>query len=236
MSRVPTKTEKAGTTGRKLSPRVGHPPRTDKNGARQPAAERQETVARILKAGEAIFAKRGFEGTSTAEIAERAGVLKATLHYHFRTKQDLYTSVLDRVLDIWAGAMRDIEDDSEPAEALGRYIKRKMEYSRDIPELTRLWAMEVLAGAPNIQPFLRLRVRRIVTEKSKVVRSWIAAGKMDPIDPPHLFFLIWASTQTYAECEAQMKVVLNKKKLDEEVYRTGTEIVTRLFLKGLGVK
>jgi TetR/AcrR family transcriptional regulator len=229
-------TRAKGPMGRTPSPRVGHPPRPRKSDARQPVVARQETVARILKAGEEIFAKRGFEGATTAEIAERAGVLKATLHYHFRTKQDLYTSVLDRVLDIWSGAMGDISADAEPADALRRYIERKMEYSRELPELTRLWAMEVLTGAPHIQPFLRMRVRRIVNEKSKVVRSWIAAGKMDAIDPPHLFFLIWASTQTYAECASQIEVVLNKKKLDESVYRTGTEAITRLFLKGFGVK
>ncbi|MGE0149603.1 MAG: TetR/AcrR family transcriptional regulator [Parvibaculaceae bacterium] len=199
-------------------------------------ASRERAVAKILKAAEIVFGRRGFDGATTAEIAREAGVAKATVHYYFKTKEELHAGVLDRILVIWAEALNEIRDDVEPAEALRRYIARKMRYSRDLPELTRLWTMEVLSGAKRIEPFLSDRCRKIIAEKSTVVRHWIDAGKMDPIDPPHLFFMIWAATQTYAESEAQISMILDKDALGEDVLARATETISHILLKGLGLR
>lgn len=198
-------------------------------------ASRERALAKILKAGEIVFGRRGFDGATTAEIAKEAGVAKATVHYYFKTKEDLHAGVLDRILNIWADALNEINAETEPAEALRRYIARKMRYSRELPELTRLWTIEVLSGAKRIEPFLSERCRKIIEEKSAVIRQWIDAGKMDPIDPPHLFFMIWAATQTYAESEAQIAMILDKDGLDDELLRSATETVSHIILKGLGL-
>ncbi|MGE0239299.1 MAG: TetR/AcrR family transcriptional regulator [Parvibaculaceae bacterium] len=199
-------------------------------------ASRERAVAKILKAAEIVFGRRGFDGATTAEIAREAGVAKATVHYYFKTKEELHAGVLDRILVIWAEALNEISAEVEPAEALSRYIARKMRYSRELPELTRLWTIEVLSGAKRIEPFLSDRCRKIIAEKSAVVRQWIAAGKMDPIDPPHLFFMIWAATQTYAESEAQISMILDKDALDEDVLARATETISHILLKGLGLR
>jgi TetR/AcrR family transcriptional regulator len=197
---------------------------------------RRRNIEKLLKAAEAVFAKRGFDGATTAEIARDAGVSKPTLHYYFRTKEDIYTSVLDRILGVWVDALEEIQPEAEPADALRRYIFRKVEYSRKFPQLTRLWAMEVLGGVRHVKPFLRKRVRRLVNSKGGVIKGWIAAGKMDPIDPIHLLFLIWASTQTYAECEFQIGLILGTDSLDDKVFHTATQTATHIFLKGLGIQ
>jgi TetR/AcrR family transcriptional regulator len=204
--------------------------------ATRPGAIRQHNVARILKAAETVFAKKGFSGASTAEIARLAGVPKPNLHYYFRTKQALYESVLDRILETWIDAMDELRPGTEPAEALSRYLARKIELSRLMPEPSRLWAMEMLAGAPHIGGFLRGRVRDLVEEKSAIVRGWIEDGKIAPIDPPHLFFIIWAATQTYADFAAQMSAVLGKSALDREFFATANATVTTLVLNGLGLR
>jgi TetR/AcrR family transcriptional regulator len=198
-------------------------------------ASRERAVAKILKAAEIVFGRRGFDGATTAEIAKEAGVAKATLHYYFKTKEDLYAGVLDRILVIWAEALNEIRADVEPGDALRRYIARKMQYSRELPELTRLWTLEVLSGARRIEPFLGDRCRKIIEEKSTVVRHWIGAGKMDPIDPPHLFFMIWAATQTYAESEAQISLILDKEALGDDVLKRATETISHIILQGLGL-
>jgi TetR/AcrR family transcriptional regulator len=196
--------------------------------------ERNET--RILKAAEAVFAKHGFNGASTAEIAHRAGVPKPNLHYYFRTKQQLYAGVLDNILKIWLDAMDEIRPGVEPAEAFQRYIMRKMESSRLLPEPSRLWAMELISGARHVEPFLRRRLRRLVREKSTIIRGWIAEGKLEPIEPEHLLFMIWAMTQTYADFASQIAAVLGKSKLDEAVFAAATKTATALVLKGAGAK
>jgi TetR/AcrR family transcriptional regulator len=199
----------------------------------RPGAIRRRNVAKILKAAEAVFATKGFSGASTAEIARKAGVPKPNLHYYFRTKQALYESVLDRILEMWMDAMDELHPGADPAEALSRYLARKIELSRAMPEPSRLWAMEVLAGVPHIGAFLRGRVRKLVEDKSAIVEGWIAEGKIPPIVPAHLFFVIWAATQTYADFAAQMTAVLNRRRLDAEFYDQARETLTSLILNGL---
>jgi len=199
-------------------------------------AIRRRNVAKILKAAEAVFAKKGFSGASTAEIARLADVPKPNLHYYFRTKQALYESVLDRILEMWLDAMDEIQPDADPAEALTRYLARKIELSRLKPGPSRLWAMEILAGAPHIGSFLRGRVRALVEEKSVIIHRWIGEGRIRPIDPTHLLFVIWASTQTYADFAAQIAAVLRRKRLDPSVYDSARETVTTLILNGLGLE
>lgn len=200
---------------------------------RKNGAIRARNEARILKAAEAVFAKHGFTGASTAEIARKAGVPKANLHYYFRTKQRLYAGVLDHILAIWLDAMDEIRPGARPQEALARYIARKMESSRLLPEPSRLWAMELISGARHVEPFLKRRLRRLVREKSAIIRGWSAAGEIAPVAPEHLLFMIWAMTQTYADFAAQIAAVLGKKRLDEEVFAAATKTATALVLKGL---
>lgn len=198
-------------------------------------AIRRRNVEKILKAAESVFAKKGFAGASTAEIARKAGVPKANLHYYFRTKQDLYASVLDAILEVWLDALsEEVTAEADPATALGNYIARKMAASRDAPEPSRLWAIEVIGGARHVQPFLRNRLRRLVKEKSAVIEGWIAAGKLKPVDPVHLLFMLWATTQTYADFAAQIAAVLDRKSLDDSVFAAATRTVTDIVLNGTG--
>ena len=198
-------------------------------------AIRQRNIRKILKAAETVFARDSFAGASTAEIARKAGVPKANLHYYFRTKQDLYSAVLVEIVESWLDALEEIEPDSDPANALGDYIVKKMEASWNSPQPSRLWAIEVIGGARNVQPYLKNRLRTLVQEKSEIVNGWIADGKIKPVDPPHLFFMIWAMTQTYADFSAQITAVLDKKSLDDEDFDNATRTVLRLVLGGLGL-
>jgi TetR/AcrR family transcriptional regulator len=225
----------AGKASRKPAARNQAMQTDDGNG--QAGAIRRRNVGKILKAAESVFAKKGFAGASTAEIALKAGVPKANLHYYFRTKQDLYASVLDAILGVWLDALdEEIQPEADPATALGNYITRKMLASQRSPEPSRLWAIEVIGGARHVQPFLRNRLRRLVKEKSAVIESWIAAGKIQPVDPAHLLFMIWAMTQHYADFAAQIGAVLDRKSLDDAVFGRGTETVRSLILNGLGVR
>jgi TetR/AcrR family transcriptional regulator len=204
-------------------------------GEGETGAVRQRNEAKILKAAEAVFARHGFSGATTAEIARRAGLPKANLHYYFRTKAALYAAVLDNILTVWLDAMEEIHPDADPAEALSRYIARKIQSSRAFPQPSRLWAVELLGGARHVRPFLRGRLRRLVEEKSATIRGWIAAGKMAPVDPAHLLFMIWATTQTYADFASQVAPVLGKTRLDCAVFDAARETVTRVVLGGVGL-
>ena len=198
---------------------------------------RQASVDHILTSSEKVFAEHGFEGATMAELARASGRPKANLHYYFGTKEHLYSTVLERILVIWLqDATHWITPERHPADALAGYIRAKMAFSRNNPHASRIFAGELLRGAPRIKLFLGIELRNQVVRLALVIESWIARGHMDPIEPHHLLFNIWAMTQTYADFDVQIRAVLGKLALDDEEFATATKTVVTLVLKGCGVR
>lgn len=187
----------------------------------------------ILAAAEAVFGERGFEGATTAEIAARAGLPKANLHYYFATKAALYRRVLEGVLDAWLAAANTFDSDAAPAEALGRYIDAKMDLARDRPHGSRIFAREILRGAPEIQDFLETKLRQWVDSRSAVVERWIGTGVLRPIEPKTLFYMIWATTQHYADFAHQIATLNGGKPLDRSAFEAAKRQVVETIVAGV---
>lgn len=196
---------------------------------------REESEARILAAAEEVFAETGFSGATTAMIAERAGLPKANVHYYFATKERLYRSVLERILEAWLASGDEIRPDANPRDAFTAYIAAKIEASRTQPFASKVFANEILHGAPQLSDYLRYQVRSWVETKARVLDQWAKRGLMRPVEAEHLFFVIWAATQTYADFEAQMRAVLGRDRLRPADYRAGAELITRMVLSALDV-
>lgn len=196
---------------------------------------RRANLAHILKAAEQVFAETGFVGATMAEIAEKADLPKANLHYYFGTKEDLYRAVLDDILELWLTPMSAIRPDADPAQALADYVQAKMEATRTRPFASKVFANEILHGASQIEGFLSHDLKRLVEEKAKVLDGWIAAGKMAALDPKTFFFMIWAMTQHYADFAVQVRLVLGKRQLTRKDFKHFTEEVTRSVLRVAGV-
>jgi TetR/AcrR family transcriptional regulator len=202
---------------------------------RPPGSKRLANEARILKAAEAVFATAGFAGARTAAIAKRAGVPKANLHYYFGTKEALYRRLLENILEVWLGMGDSIRPEADPAQAFAAYIAAKVEHSRRRPYASKVFANELLHGAPRLRSYLRHALRRWVAAKAQVIEGWVAAGRMAPIETRHLFFVIWAMTQTYADFDVQVAAVLGRRRLAPRDYQAATALVTRLVLRGAGL-
>jgi TetR/AcrR family transcriptional regulator len=200
------------------------------------ASPRQSSMARILEAAEPVFAQRGFDGATMTQLAAAADLPKANLHYYFGTKEHIYRAVLEAILAMWLDeAIAWIVPHKHPADGLAGYIRAKMAHSRTRPEASRIFAGEVLRGAPHIKSYLGRELRQRVAAMTTTIEGWIAAGQMAPIDPVHLLFNIWAMTQTYADFDAQIRAVLAKKRLTDDDFTTATETVVTLVLQGCGV-
>ncbi|AEI80551.1 transcriptional regulator TetR/AcrR family [Cupriavidus necator N-1] len=197
---------------------------------------RQENQAMILHAAEHVFARAGFAGATMAEIAMRAGVPKSNLHYYFRTKQALYRAVLAHTLQLWLSETDIIRAELPPQVALEQYIRAKMRLSASHPDASRVFANELLHGAHEIGEVLRQVLRELVSRKAAVVQQWIDRGQMAPVDPQHLFFTIWAATQTYADFESQVCAVLGVSQLKQQDYAQATEHLVALLLRGCGLE
>ena len=198
-------------------------------------AIRQANEAVILGAGERVFARAGFNGATMAAIADEAGLPKANLHYYFGSKHELYRAVLARTLHDWLVPMDSLVAEAEPRAALEGYIRAKMAMSAQRPDASRVFANELLHGAEVVGELMRTELRAMVRRKVAVVDGWIAAGRMAPVDSTHLFFTIWAATQTYADFDLQVRAVLGRSELGARDHERATEHVVGLILRGCGL-
>jgi TetR/AcrR family transcriptional regulator len=196
---------------------------------------RQTNEALILLAAERVFARAGFGGATMAAISEGSGLPKANLHYYFGSKEVLYRAVLARILNDWLVPTHGITVDAEPRAALEGYIRAKMALSAQRPDGSKVFANELLHGAPVVKELLLTDLRQLVLDKAAVVQGWIDAGRMAPVDAVHLFFTIWAATQTYADFDVQVSAVLGTESLGPKDYSRATEHVVGLILRGCGL-
>jgi TetR/AcrR family transcriptional regulator len=196
---------------------------------------RQTNEALILSAAERVFARAGFGGATMAAIAEASGLPKANLHYYFGSKEVLYRAVLARILNDWLVPTHGITTEAEPRVALEQYIRDKMALSAQRPDGSKVFANELLHGAPVVKHLLSTELRKLVREKAAVVQSWVDAGRMAPVDSTHLFFTIWAATQTYADFDVQVSAVLGRDELSFKDHARATEHVVSLILRGCGL-
>ncbi|MYN47037.1 TetR family transcriptional regulator [Pseudoduganella sp. FT93W] len=197
---------------------------------------RDKLEADIAAVAVRVFAECGYEGTSIAAVAEKAGLSKQNLMYYFPTKQALYQRVLDEVLDEWLERMEHLAaEDQEPAEVLRTYIQAKLKFSREQPWASRVYAMEVISGAQLYGTQIQRRVIPLLRKDIEVFEKWIAAGKVAPINATHLLFAIWAMTQSYADFSAQMALVLNRKQLTKKDFDDGEQAIVNMVLAAISV-
>ncbi|KQP50974.1 HTH-type transcriptional regulator RutR [Methylobacterium sp. Leaf466] len=200
---------------------------------RRDGAARREA---ILDAGLAVFSGVGLHGASVEQLAERAGLSKTNLLYYFPSKEDLYLAVLRRVLEVWLDPLQALDADGEPADALRAYIRAKLTLSRDAPQASRLFCLEIVQGAPLLRAELEGPLRALVDAKAAVLSGWIAQGRIGAHDPRHLIVSIWAITQHYADFAVQVDAITGRG-LDDPAFFEGVVASTQaLILGGLGLR
>ncbi|SMC39461.1 TetR family transcriptional regulator C-terminal domain-containing protein [Rhizobium sp. RU36D] len=202
--------------------------RTQRRTRIQEAKEEQ-----ILEAALDVFSVRGFRGSTIDQIAEVAGMSKPNLLYYFRTKEAMHRALIERVLETWLEPLKAFNADGDPQAEFKSYIRRKLEMARDFPRESRLFANEVLQGAPHVEDVLKGPLKELVDEKAEVIRSWARAGKILPCDPHHLIFAIWSTTQHYADFDVQVRSVLGPERDDERRFEEAALFLEALFVRGI---
>lgn len=179
----------------------------DCNMSKPPTRIQKKNRSAILSAGLDVFSQFGFRGATLDQIAEAAGLSKPNLLYYFPSKEEIHQQLLSGLLHTWLDPLRTMKADGDPIQEILAYARRKLDLSRDYPRESRLFANEVLQGAPRLgESFPDLK--SLVDEKAAVIQGWAKVGKIAEIDPHHLIFLIWAQTQHYADFDVQVRAVL----------------------------
>lgn len=212
---------------------------TDKTSVKAPTRRSRAVAAKrtaILTAALALFSQFGVHGTSLDKVAEGADVSKTNLLYYFPSKEALYIAVLKDILDVWLAPLRALREDQQPLVAIKDYIRLKLEVSRDHPQASRLFCMEMLQGAPLLKGELEGDLKGLVDEKSAVIEGWINQGKLAAVEPHHLIFMLWATTQHYADFSTQIEAVTEQTLNDEGFFNQTVENVQRMVIEGIRVR
>lgn len=187
----------------------------------------------ILAAALDVFSAYGFRGSTLDQIAEKSGLSKPNLLYYFPHKADIYRAVLEETLAAWLEPLTELDSAGDPFEEIRTYMLRKLKMARDRPEESRLFANEILNGAPAIKSFLTSKLKDLVDEKSAVIQSWIDAGRLKAVSPQHLIFMIWATTQHYADFDVQVRAVLGGETGGADPFEDAEKTLLSVILDGL---
>ena len=190
----------------------------------------------ILTAALDTFSRFGIHGSRLEQVAELAGVSKTNLLYYYPSKEALYIAVLQQILDIWLAPLRAFREDCAPLVSIRQYIRLKLEVSRDYPQASRLFCLEMLQGAPLLMGELSGDLKALVDDKSAIIAGWVEQGKLAAIDPQHLIFMIWATTQHYADFATQVEAVSGATLQDPHFFEHTVDNVQRMIIEGIRVR
>ena len=196
---------------------------------------RQKNKAIIFNAAKKEFVTYGFKGASIKRIAERANIARANIHYYFQDKTDLYQQLLSNIIEVWNRDYDTLNANHAPKEALSAYIRAKVMHSKDDPDSSRIFASELIHGAPVLNEYLNSDFKEWLNSKVAVIEAWIEKGLIDTVNPHHLLFLIWSSTQHYADFNVQVIAALDKGAMTDEDFEGVVSSLTQIILKGCGI-
>jgi TetR/AcrR family transcriptional regulator len=185
----------------------------------------------VLDSALELFATYGFHGATIDQIAAKCDLSKPNVLYYFKSKDHIYTALLERTLHGWLDPFLLINAVGDPMAQLETYVSTKMDMSFDLPMHSRLFAMEVMGGAPHMKEAMTTSLRAVVDEKAALLQTWMDQGKLKPTDPHHLIFSIWSVTQHYADFAFQIECLLGKPP-DRALAKAA---VSDILLRGLRV-
>ena len=191
----------------------------------------KEKRSTIKKAALEVFSEYGLRGATLDKIAVASGLTKPNILYYYSSKDQIYFEVLNGLLDEWVAPLHEISKEGEPIDELLGYMKAKLKMSKQKPKESKLFANEILHGAPLMQNILATSLRQTLDEKVAVIDHWVREGKLANVNGHHLFFSIWAMTQHYADFDVQVKAILDKS--EDELFQEAEEYLTNLLLRML---
>ncbi|MBH3358691.1 TetR/AcrR family transcriptional regulator [Pseudomonas guariconensis] len=197
---------------------------------------RRRNVEKILQAAEKVFAEKGYAGTSMGDIAEQAELPRSNLHYYFSTKDELYQAVLRDLLEVWKQDALCFERFEDPRVVLTSYIRAKMGHSRSRPLGSKVWAEEILHGAPLLGASLDDDLVHWALMKEAKIRRWVEEKRILPVEPSALLYMIWAATQHYADFGYQVTLLNGGEPLSDPAFERAVQTVTCVILRGIGLE
>ncbi len=146
----------------------------------------KESDRKIARAAAQLFARQGYRGTSTRDIARVAGISENTLFRHFESKENLFWTALRSSLAEWelrADLLKDIETDASPEVVLPRFLAQVIDATILNPEILPLMAVAFLEKRSKAREVCRESFRPILARVNRYLAIHIEEGKLKMLDP-----------------------------------------------------
>ena len=199
---------------------------------KKPSRIQQRNRRAILEAALEVFSRHGYRGATLDQIATEAGLSKPNLLYYFESKENIHRTLLNQLLETWLDPLVVLDAEGDPVEEILSYVQRKLDMAQEFPRESRLFANEILQGAPRLRPDLENDLKPLFDQKCALIQGWVDEGRLPPLDPRHLLFSIWAATQHYADFETQIGVLLGPEGAAFEGAAQHLEKMFRALLEG----
>lgn len=199
--------------------------------ARKPSRIQMRNRKRIMDAALDVFSQHGYRGATLDQIADAAGMSKPNLIYYFDGKEAIHIALLNALMEEWLAPLEEMDPEGEPLEEILSYIRRKMEMSRTYPRESRLFANEIIQGAPRMAPHLESGLKPLFDAKCALIGRWMGEGRLAETDPAQLVLSIWAITQHYADFDTQVRVLVPDEKAGWDAANAHVERIFRKLLQ-----
>ncbi len=189
----------------------------------------------ILNAAEFVFAEEGYGGARIRDIAERAGVTTAMVHYFFESKDNLFKAVLNRILADLIVLAHSVQDSLPRVERLRRYFHGFFDYAAKHRNFARLTLMAVGANREHFESLVREFFRPQFKDGVHFIREGIEAGEFLPVDAEQFLTAIYGMTITYFAESHFVSIMLGRDAMSEELLAARRNCLLDMIMRTLGI-
>ena len=199
----------------------------------RPKLDDSEARARIAAAAEDLFAARGYGETAVRDIAKKAGVNGAMIHYYFSSKEGLYKAILEGAASkVRALLMETMSSSGSTEERLSRFVDAYAAYILSQPNLARILYREMLAGGKQTVQIARHYAVTNYTILRDTISDGIRTGDLRNIDYELAPISLMGMIVIFQFLRPIISVVLGKTTYDEQFVRRIASHTIDLFLQG----
>ena len=166
-----------------------------------------DTRDRVLQVAQALFAERGYRGTSLRDIAKRIGIKAPSLLHHFPSKQQLYIAVLDRMFESIEDRANAIAWGREsPQERMRQAVADAIDFIASRPDFVRIMWKEMADESGVGRPVLKRRLPPLFSIALNFIFRGQREGAFRPeVDPQHFMWSLNSITLGYFTTAAQVR-------------------------------
>lgn len=191
------------------------------------------TQEKLLDAAASAFAENGFKGTSTRDIAERAGVHHPLITYHFKSKDELWRAAVSRVFDRFRGTLAEKQEefaDAGPRARTAALIREHVHFAAANPELHNVMFQEASRPNPRIDWLIENYLKPMYERSVKDLVALQEDGIAPQGDPAMLYNLVRLSTAALLALRMEVKSTTGLDLEDERNLDALAEMLIRIYL------